>query len=296
MIALGRGAAAVKEQEVVVVRLGKVAEDGRHYPRSGGERSPVVFLLGDPVQRGPGRGEEQQDQDRSVVQVGESQEAEPMRLSDYGEACLNACREHVAEGAIESPEKQVPEHEAILGPGKQPGCEGDSTWRGMRKQRCPATRESGRMSSWYRIFASLETIPEPAGIESVVAGSGVDARISWSADVAGWYRADIALGQSSLVVERWLVSEEGIRAELNTWAGYLETCSDSPNHEALMERAIQARQLFTLQRPTEQANEEIGDRLCEALSRYLAALTQGFYQVDERGFFSADGTLLVRER
>jgi hypothetical protein len=149
------------------------------------------------------------------------------------------------------------------------------------------------MSTWYRIFGSLDTMPEQAWIESCVASLGVEARISWSADDSGWYAADVVVGAASMRLERWLAGEEGIRAELNNWAGYLETCEHSPNHEALMEQTIQARQLFTLQPSGEQ---EIEKRLCESMSRYLAGLTGGFYQVDERGFFSADGTLLVAER
>ena len=95
-------------------------------------------------------------------------------------------------------------------------------------------------------------------------------------------------------MQRFLAEEEGIRNELNGWAGYLETCEDSPSHLALMERTIQSRQLFTLRRPIEGA-EAVG-RACVELSKFLARATEGFYQVDEEGVFEAEGELLVRER
>jgi hypothetical protein len=147
------------------------------------------------------------------------------------------------------------------------------------------------MASWHRVFAARETMPEPAGVEARLAGLGAAARVGWAASAGGWYRAEIALGDGPpLVLERWLADEEGIRAELNAWAGWLETCEASPHHQALMERVIQCRQLFTLARP-----EEENGGVCVALARYLAEVTGGVYQVDGGGFFAADGTLQVRE-
>jgi hypothetical protein len=152
------------------------------------------------------------------------------------------------------------------------------------------------MGLWYRIFGASDTMPEPAGIDACLGGAGVPARISWAADSQGWYRAEIAIGEGTpLVLERWVADEEGIRAELNTWAAYLETCDYSPHHQPLMERTIQTRQLFTLRRPIDHSNEVLIDRACVALSQYLAQFTEGFYQADNQGFFAADGTLLVQE-
>jgi hypothetical protein len=113
---------------------------------------------------------------------------------------------------------------------------------------------------WYRVFGSLDAAPD----------FGADA---------------------PLVLERFHADDEGIRAELNSWAAFLETCG-GPHHVRLMERTIQARQLFTLTDPT----TDVVDPGCVALCRRLAAETAGFYQIDDIGFFDADGTLLVEER
>ena len=115
------------------------------------------------------------------------------------------------------------------------------------------------MGRWYRVFGSLDTSPP------------------LSAD-------------APLVLECFHADEEGIRAELNSWAAFLETC-DGPHHVRLMEKAIQTRQLFTLHDPTEAGL----DLACTTLCRHLATVTAGFYQIDGLGFFAADGTLLVEE-
>jgi hypothetical protein len=137
---------------------------------------------------------------------------------------------------------------------------------------------------WYRIFAALDTVPSPAGIEACLG-----ARCSFDADETGWYRAELRCGEETISVERFLADEEGIRAELNAWAAYLETKEDSPHHLRLMERVIQARQLLTVEVPDDQG------ALGEALCRHLAAVTDGFFQADDRGFFAADGSLFVGE-
>jgi hypothetical protein len=145
---------------------------------------------------------------------------------------------------------------------------------------------------WLRVFASLDGVPDPAGIESCLEG----AVVSFVADESGWYRAEIRCGEGSPVtMERYLADEEGIRAELNAWAAYLETLDYNPNHTALMERAIQTRQLITVRKPIDHSDEARVDRLCGALARHLANVTGGFYQIDNKGFYSADGELLVEE-
>jgi hypothetical protein len=152
------------------------------------------------------------------------------------------------------------------------------------------------MDHWYRIFAARDILPEPAGIDACLAGAGVPWRVVAVGDASSWYRIDIPLASdTALILERWLADEEGIRNELNTWAGYLETCEYSAHHQDLMERAIQARQLFTLRRPETTAEAEVIERACLALTRHLAVVTEGFYQIDGQGFFAADGTLLVKE-
>ena len=116
------------------------------------------------------------------------------------------------------------------------------------------------MSRWYRVFGSLD--------------------------------ATVDLGaETPVAVECFADADEGIRAELNSWAAFLETC-DGPHAVPLMERTIQTRRLFTFHDATD---DELASA-CVALCRDLADYTAGFYQIDDVGFFDADGTLLVKEQ
>jgi hypothetical protein len=151
------------------------------------------------------------------------------------------------------------------------------------------------MELWCRVFGALDAAPTQAGVAACLLAAGPAARIDWTASAEGWYRAEIIVEEGALfLLERWLAGEEGIRAELNAWAAYLETCEDSSHHVALMERAIQTRQLFTLRPPDDRAGDALVEQAYSAVCRHLAAVTEGFYQIDDRGFFAADGTLLVR--
>lgn len=147
---------------------------------------------------------------------------------------------------------------------------------------------------FWRVFAGSDTMPGQEALAASLAGHA--ATISFHADADGWFSAQITFGDGGpLVLERWLHDEEGIRAELSAWAGFLETCDYSPYHIALMERCIQARQLFMLRKPIDCPNEVQADRLCAYLCQQLAHSADGFYQADGLGFFSADGALLIQE-
>lgn len=145
---------------------------------------------------------------------------------------------------------------------------------------------------WYRVFGSSSVMPEPERIVEFL-----DRRISalaceFAADGSGWYQAELRVEDVALLLERYLADESGIRAELNSWAAWLETREEAPEHVRLMERMIQTAQLFTLQCDDP---SESSDRVCVALCRFLAEQTAGVYQIDGHGFFAADGTLLVAE-
>jgi hypothetical protein len=140
---------------------------------------------------------------------------------------------------------------------------------------------------WYRVFGSDSAMPAPTAILAHRTGSGASDSGDFATDASGWYRADLLVDGVALQLERYLAEEEGIRAELNTWAAWLETREEAAEHVGLMERMIQTRQLFTLS-----GEESIqAERLC----RFLAEITSGVYQIDRRGFFASDGKLLVPE-
>jgi len=141
---------------------------------------------------------------------------------------------------------------------------------------------------WYRVFGANSRMPTAAAILEYLAGSGASVSGEFATDASGWYRADLLVDGVGLQLERYLAEEEGIRAELNSWAAWLETRENVPECVHLMERMIQTTQLITLRSSEESVRIEL-------LCRFLAALTAGVYQVDERGFFAAAGALLITE-
>ncbi|HBI47082.1 MAG TPA: hypothetical protein DDY78_30150 [Planctomycetales bacterium] len=147
------------------------------------------------------------------------------------------------------------------------------------------------MTLWYRVFGAGETEPAPGALlqqlnhHAVVTGR-------FSADQGGWFGAELVVaGSEPLEVERFLSTEDGVRAELNSWAAHLETCGEGPQYTLLMERMIQTKQMFTISDPTGAKSE-----LCIVLCRCLAEVAEGVYQVDGGGFYSADGLLLIEDK
>jgi hypothetical protein len=149
---------------------------------------------------------------------------------------------------------------------------------------------------WYRVFGTSDNQTTPEVILSHLRGLGCAVAADFHGDDTGWLKAEITFAATTPIhVERFLSSEEGIRAELNTWAAYLETCDYSANHTRLMELMVQTRQLFTIRRPFDAADEILTEKICLGLSQFLARFTAGVYQIDGQGFFGADGLLLLQE-
>ena len=69
------------------------------------------------------------------------------------------------------------------------------------------------MSLWYRVFAALDTVPDPAGLRAWLAERGLEVRGSFVTDESGWYRAELAGGAAAPVaVERFLAGEQRLIA------------------------------------------------------------------------------------
>jgi hypothetical protein len=165
--------------------------------------------------------------------------------------------------------------------------------------------ERGEMPErwWYRIFGTNDVQPEPAALLEELQRLGFEVTGRFRGDDRGWFAVEIAIagGLPPLQIERYLSTEDDIRAELSAWAAWLET-QDDPQALALMEHMTTTTQMFTLR----QANPIQTDatmlapvdqiRVAKAVCQFLARLTQGVYQIDEMGIFAADGTLLVQDR
>jgi hypothetical protein len=157
------------------------------------------------------------------------------------------------------------------------------------------------IGQWFRVFGASDKAVEPAALLEHLQANGFAVTGRFRGDDLGWFAAELLIADDTAVIllERYLAREEGIRPELNSWAAWLETHEGNPHHERLMQQVIATTQLFTLHQPIENVEDHETDddmeTLCLTCCRYLAAATDGVYQADHRGFFNAEGTLLVPE-
>lgn len=146
------------------------------------------------------------------------------------------------------------------------------------------------MSCWYRVFGAAERQPSPARILEPLRVMDVTGPALFRGDNEGWTAVEIVVEEgTTLLLECYLASEKGIRADLNAWAAEVETREDCPRRLWLMERIIQTKQWYTMECPT--GWEYMG----ESISRLMARETEGIYQVDGVGFFDRDGGILLKE-
>ena len=149
---------------------------------------------------------------------------------------------------------------------------------------------------WYRVFGSSELEPAPAALAAHLHTCGLAVEPHFKGDDLGWTEGELRLPTGSpVLLARFLTKEDDLRDDLNAHAAELETMNYSPNSIPLMERVIQTKQLITLRKPVDLNDEVLVEKVLEEAVRFLAAVTDGVYQIDGRGWFTASGELLVQE-
>jgi hypothetical protein len=150
---------------------------------------------------------------------------------------------------------------------------------------------------WFRVFGLVDSVPTPDELMDHLRESGIPATGQFKGDDPGWTSGEIACAPGGpILLERWLSKEDDLRGDLMSWSAWLESTGEySTEGPRLMERIFRTQQLITLRRPIDVSDEILLDRLCEGVCRFLASRTDGLYQRDGEGFFTPDGTLLVRE-
>jgi hypothetical protein len=146
----------------------------------------------------------------------------------------------------------------------------------------------------YRVFGTNDAAVNPAALLEHLHGLDFEVTGHFRGDAQGWFRAELIYPEADarFELERFLATEEGIRAQLNTWAAWLETaCPDEPRW---LQQLISTTQVFTLHSIGEGNGADIVP-FCQALCQFLATTTAGTYQADGAGFFTAAGTLIVKE-
>jgi hypothetical protein len=143
------------------------------------------------------------------------------------------------------------------------------------------------MAVTCRVFGSNNVEPEPAALLWFLAGLRGDIEGHFQGDDQGWFRLHLRRDNDTMQIERFLVTEEGIRAELNSWAAWVESTGDDSVQEELMRQIVSTQQIMLLR----DFPEEIADTVC----CYLARVTDGIYQMDDRGFLDAHGTIVLAD-
>lgn len=115
-------------------------------------------------------------------------------------------------------------------------------------------------------------------------------------DDLGWTSGELHLTRGSpVMLECYVTKVDDLRDDLNAFAAELETVSHNSNNVLLMERVIQTQQMMTVRRPIDAPDEIAMHSLIQHCCHYLATACDGVYQVDGRGWFAADGMLLLQE-
>lgn len=150
---------------------------------------------------------------------------------------------------------------------------------------------------WHRVFGLSAESPPPSALAEHLHSQALAVAPHFRGDDLGWTSGELTLpgGGSPVLVQRYLTDADDLRADLNAFAAELETMTFNPHHADLMRHVIQTKQLVTLRRPLDHADEAALDRLCTETVRFLAARTHGVYQIDGRGWFAAAGELLLPE-
>ena len=149
---------------------------------------------------------------------------------------------------------------------------------------------------WQRVFGRSDSGLTPAEIAGALASAGHACTPHFKGDDLGWTSGELRFAAGSpILLARYLAKPDDLRADLNAFAAELETMTYSDKAPALMERVIQTRQMVTLRKPFDHGDEVELDAVCERLVRALAEASDGVYQIDGKGWFAADGELLVQE-
>ena len=151
---------------------------------------------------------------------------------------------------------------------------------------------------WHRVFARSDVVLSASDLVAHLHAAGLPVVPHFKGDDLGWTGGDLVLpgGGTAVHIDRYLTEINDLRKDLNSFAAELETMDYAkPHNVSLMERVIQTRQLFTYRKPIDHSDDAILEHLCETLAQFLATQLDGTYQIDTRGWFAADGTLVVQE-
>lgn len=150
---------------------------------------------------------------------------------------------------------------------------------------------------WYRVFGKSEVEIPPVALAEHLHARGLAIEPHFRGDDLGWTVGELRLprGGTPVILNRYLAEEDDLRDDLNTFAAILETQDYSANNTTLMQHVIQTQQLIAMRKPLDAVDEVTLDRVMLETCRFLAEQADGVYHIEDQGWFTPTGELLLEE-
>lgn len=142
---------------------------------------------------------------------------------------------------------------------------------------------------WYRVFSPNPDPVSPVALAEHLHSAWFAVEPHFRGDDLGWTSGELRFAGKLVRIDRYLTVVDDIREDLNSFAAELES-NETLHTAGLMRRVIQSHQLMALQCDCREC-----ESLCLQAVQYLAAQSDGVYQIDGKGWFAATGELLVAE-
>lgn len=147
--------------------------------------------------------------------------------------------------------------------------------------------------TWFRVFTNRDQVPAPEAVAESVRDRFPQMQVKFIVDAEGWLEVEIIdpITSRTWKLCRYSRDADDIRGELQSWAAWIEWQPPSPQQQRLMEHIMTAKQVFTFDADEDPTSEQLG----LVVVGFLARAGDGVYQIDGRGFFAAEGDLLLAE-
>lgn len=142
---------------------------------------------------------------------------------------------------------------------------------------------------WHRVFSPNSEPVSPVALAAHLHAKGFAVEPHFRGDDLGWTSGELRFAGDLVRIDRYLTTVDDIREDLNSFAAELES-KETIHTAGLMRSVIQSQQLIALQCESVEC-----EPLCLQTVQYLAARSDGVYQIDGQGWFAATGERLIAE-
>ena len=154
------------------------------------------------------------------------------------------------------------------------------------------------MSNWIRIFGTNATTLRVSALVEQLDEAGVEVTWEVMGDDQEWEQVSLQTPamQAPVMLERMALDDPEIHEEVAPLLDGLERLDDVYDVDEIEQVLGGTRQLYILGMPAGLQGDSDVEQLSLCVSQLIAKLTKGIYQVDQAGFYDADGQILLEER